>query len=609
MPTALPLTPMPGGAGPPAAGGAKPSDPESGAEGFLAALLALAGISSGATPGAAPGTGQAGKSSGQGPTPAVATATGAAAAGAAKPVADPDAVAKPSAGAATDAATAANAIVPAATPPKTTTAGEATPGKPASVLPELASSGPADGLGDAAEGDDQTPSDAQVSAAAKPGPDPSTGTVAANPAAPDPHAETAPDPGAETALAAVATGSALPAPDPTAADPTPAAAAPPAKATPTSKASAAPALPPETAAPVDPPLPKGPPTAASHAAADEKRPPGKSADRTGPDGAPSPAAPAPAPTAAAAPAEPPAPPPAPAAAQVTNDPTAAATEIVATAAGAAAPRTASAGSPAAAGDGGPSPADPAPAGHDGKDGAAPSASSANAAPRTIHAAANGPDTGTRPTLDTLTGGPVAGPAVATPRPAAADALANAKSEPAPPKAGTDGPSGTPQTVADIRQPTVVHQTDPTSPQRPATPPPVATQVAVHISRAVADGGHHLTVHLEPATLGRISVDVAVGKDGHLSASITAHRPDTLDLLQRDSRSLERALNDAGLKTDSGSLSFNLRGGENGYSGARSWTPTALAVPAVADELPLAPAAAPPMPVLRYAGSGGIDIRI
>ena len=38
----------------------------------------------------------------------------------------------------------------------------------------------------------------------------------------------------------------------------------------------------------------------------------------------------------------------------------------------------------------------------------------------------------------------------------------------------------------------------------------------------------------------------------------------MDLLQRDARDLERALQDAGLRADSGSLSFNLRGdGRNG----------------------------------------------
>lgn len=41
--------------------------------------------------------------------------------------------------------------------------------------------------------------------------------------------------------------------------------------------------------------------------------------------------------------------------------------------------------------------------------------------------------------------------------------------------------------------------------------------------------------------------------------VTVERPETLELLQRDARGLERALQDAGLRTDSGSLNFNLRG--------------------------------------------------
>jgi hypothetical protein len=40
--------------------------------------------------------------------------------------------------------------------------------------------------------------------------------------------------------------------------------------------------------------------------------------------------------------------------------------------------------------------------------------------------------------------------------------------------------------------------------------------------------------------------------------IIAERPETLDILQRDIRVLERALQDAGLKTDQNSLSFDLQ---------------------------------------------------
>ena len=51
--------------------------------------------------------------------------------------------------------------------------------------------------------------------------------------------------------------------------------------------------------------------------------------------------------------------------------------------------------------------------------------------------------------------------------------------------------------------------------------------------------------------------------------VNADRPETLEALQRDARGLERALQDAGLRTDSNSLSFNLRGGHNPNDGAPS----------------------------------------
>jgi hypothetical protein len=41
--------------------------------------------------------------------------------------------------------------------------------------------------------------------------------------------------------------------------------------------------------------------------------------------------------------------------------------------------------------------------------------------------------------------------------------------------------------------------------------------------------------------------------------IIAERSETLDILQKDVRVLERALQDAGLKTDQNSLSFDLHG--------------------------------------------------
>lgn len=93
-------------------------------------------------------------------------------------------------------------------------------------------------------------------------------------------------------------------------------------------------------------------------------------------------------------------------------------------------------------------------------------------------------------------------------------------------------------------------------------PPAAQQVAVQITRAVQNGTDRFTVELRPAALGRITVNLEVGHDNRVIAVLSAERADTLELLQRDSRALERALQDAGLSTDSGSLSFSLEG-ENG----------------------------------------------
>jgi flagellar hook-length control protein FliK len=103
-------------------------------------------------------------------------------------------------------------------------------------------------------------------------------------------------------------------------------------------------------------------------------------------------------------------------------------------------------------------------------------------------------------------------------------------------------------------------------------PPAHEQVAIQIQKAMQNGSNRLTVSLEPAELGRVEVKLDVDKDKKVTASIIVDRPATLDLLQRDAKTLERALQDAGLQTNDGSLSFSLRngtgqdGGGNGANG-------------------------------------------
>ena len=95
------------------------------------------------------------------------------------------------------------------------------------------------------------------------------------------------------------------------------------------------------------------------------------------------------------------------------------------------------------------------------------------------------------------------------------------------------------------------------PQRPAA------QAAIGIHRAVSEGRERISLKLYPAELGRIDVRIEIADDGVLRAVIAAEKPETLDLMQRDVRALERLLQNAGLKTDSGSLTFEQGGGRQG----------------------------------------------
>jgi flagellar hook-length control protein FliK len=88
-----------------------------------------------------------------------------------------------------------------------------------------------------------------------------------------------------------------------------------------------------------------------------------------------------------------------------------------------------------------------------------------------------------------------------------------------------------------------------------------------------NGNSRLTVALHPVELGRVEVKLDIDKDKNVTATIVVDRPATLDLLRNDAKALERALQDAGLQTDSGSLSFNLRDSNGQNGGAQNGTGT------------------------------------
>jgi flagellar hook-length control protein FliK len=98
-----------------------------------------------------------------------------------------------------------------------------------------------------------------------------------------------------------------------------------------------------------------------------------------------------------------------------------------------------------------------------------------------------------------------------------------------------------------------------------SPGSVPAQLAHPIARAVRTGADRIEIHLAPAELGRVDIKLEISQDGRVQAVFAVDRPQTADLLQRDVRELARALQDAGLQTDAGSLSFNLRNQNQGQA--------------------------------------------
>ncbi|HVI88917.1 MAG TPA: flagellar hook-length control protein FliK, partial [Dongiaceae bacterium] len=74
---------------------------------------------------------------------------------------------------------------------------------------------------------------------------------------------------------------------------------------------------------------------------------------------------------------------------------------------------------------------------------------------------------------------------------------------------------------------------------------VQDQIAVHLQRAAKDSVDKISIQLSPTELGQIHVKMKVDDDKNVTATITVERPATLDLLQRDTKTLERALQEAG----------------------------------------------------------------
>ena len=95
---------------------------------------------------------------------------------------------------------------------------------------------------------------------------------------------------------------------------------------------------------------------------------------------------------------------------------------------------------------------------------------------------------------------------------------------------------------------------------------VANQLNLAISRAVEDGESQFTLRLNPAELGRVTVKLNFNEAGNVRAHVLVQNPETLELLQRDVRGLERAIETGGHKLEGASIEMSLDKGDQESAG-------------------------------------------
>ncbi|MGN6463146.1 MAG: flagellar hook-length control protein FliK [Pseudolabrys sp.] len=136
---------------------------------------------------------------------------------------------------------------------------------------------------------------------------------------------------------------------------------------------------------------------------------------------------------------------------------------------------------------------------------------------------------------------------------AADAAANDPSV-----AKTDA-TPTPPTLHTAQQTHATAATAHTASTAATTPQPVPLHaVAMEIVARAGAGKNRFEIRLDPPELGKIDVRLDIDKHGQVTSRLIVEKAETLDLLRRDAPQLERALQDAGLKTSGDGLQFSLQ---------------------------------------------------
>jgi flagellar hook-length control protein FliK len=143
-----------------------------------------------------------------------------------------------------------------------------------------------------------------------------------------------------------------------------------------------------------------------------------------------------------------------------------------------------------------------------------------------------------------------------------ESMATAK----PGSVGATDPTPNPQPLG-----SVANALTPAASAAPTALPPDAAPIqiaglAVEIAARAQAGRNRFEIRLDPPELGRIDVRLDVDASDNVTSRLVVERAETLEVLRRDAGDLQRALQDAGLKTSDNGLQFALR--DQNFAGRR-----------------------------------------
>ena len=131
-------------------------------------------------------------------------------------------------------------------------------------------------------------------------------------------------------------------------------------------------------------------------------------------------------------------------------------------------------------------------------------------------------------------------------------------------------------------------------------------LAVEIAARAQAGRNRFEIRLDPPELGRIDVRLDIDRNGKVTSRLMVEQAETLDVLRRDAHQLERALQDAGLKTSDNGLQFSLR--DQTFTGRNDHRGSNARIVVADPELPATDDRAAGIRAGAARGSG-IDIRV